>query len=82
MIAKLIQLRAPQEIVDRAMAGREHSVRITLGDDMASEDYLSFIVQPNEGPLIGYHSAQHEAATRTLLDRCANALGYKIVLVK
>ena len=81
MIAKLIDLKAPQEIIDKAMAGREHSFRVTIADDMASEDYLSFFIQPETGPLIGYYSAQHEAATRPLLERCARALGYEIILV-
>lgn len=81
MIAKLLELRAPQEIIDQAMAGRDRSVNVIIADDMASEDYLNFTVQPNVGPFIGYYSAQHEAATRPLLERCAEVLGYKIILV-
>jgi hypothetical protein len=81
MIAKLIELKAPQEIIDAAVAGRERALRITVADDAATDDYLSFVVQPDEGPFIGYYSAQHEAATRPLLERCARTLGYKIILV-
>ncbi|HUE71364.1 MAG TPA: hypothetical protein VMP01_10810 [Pirellulaceae bacterium] len=81
MIAKLIELKAPQAIIDAAVAGRERSYSVTVADDMASEDFLSFIVRPGEGPLIGYQSRQHEAAVRPLLDRCARALNYEILLV-
>lgn len=81
MLAKLIELKAPQNIIDEVVAGRASAVRITVSDDDSSENYLSFFVRPNAGPLIGYYSAQHEAATKSLLERCAIALGYKIVLV-
>jgi hypothetical protein len=81
MLAKLIELKALQAIIDDVVAGRERSVRITIADDMASDDYLSFIVRPNDGVLIGYYSAQHEAATRSLVERCADVLGYKTVLL-
>jgi hypothetical protein len=81
MLAKLIELKAPQAIIDDVIAGREQSLRVTVADEMASDDYLSFIVRPNEGPLIGYFSAQHEEATRPLVERCVHALGYEIVLV-
>ena len=42
---------------------------VTVADDITMEEYLSFVVRPDEGPLIGYYSAQHEAAMRPLLER-------------
>jgi hypothetical protein len=81
MLAKLIELQAPQAVIDEVAASRERALRITIADNSASDDYLRFIVRPNDGLLIGYHSAQHEAATKPLLDRCAAALSYEIVLV-
>lgn len=81
MLAKLIELKAPQAVIDEVTTGRERALRITIADDRAADNRLSFIVRPNDGLLIGYHSAQHEAATRPLLDRCAAALGYEIVLI-
>jgi len=81
MIAKLIELKAPQSMIDEAMSGREHSFHVTIADDSASEDYLSFMLRPRSGPLIGYYSARHEAATQPLLERCACVLGYEIILV-
>lgn len=78
IIAKLIELKAPQAIIDAVLAGRERSYSVTVADDMASEDYLNIIVRPDEGPLIGYHSAQHEAAVRSLVERCVRALDYEL----
>ena len=42
---------------------------------------LIAFAKANEGILIGYASAQHEAASRPLLDRCARALNYRIELL-
>lgn len=81
MLAKLIELKAPQSIIDEVVAGRDRALRVTISDDTSSESYLSFIVRPDDGPLIGYHSAQHEEASRSLVERCAVVLGYEIILV-
>ncbi|MEZ6141878.1 MAG: hypothetical protein R3B84_15005 [Zavarzinella sp.] len=81
IVVKLIELKAPQIIIDQQIASRERSYRVVLADDMASDDYLSFILQPDEGPLIGYSSGQHEDAVRPLVERCAKALNYRIKLV-
>lgn len=82
MIAALIRMKAPQEVIDKAVAGRDRSLSITVADDETAENaYLSFMVRPEEAILIGYHSAQHEAAASSLLERCAAALNYQIKLV-
>jgi hypothetical protein len=81
VIAKLIELKAPQPIIDAAIAGRNRSYSVTVADDMASKKSLSFIVRPGEGLLIGYHSAQHKGEVRDLVERCAKALNYEIVVV-
>ena len=81
MLAKLIELKAPQAIIDEVSAGREHSLRVTVADDNASDNYLSFLVRPNNGLLIGYYSATHERTCRPMLERCATALNYQITLV-
>lgn len=81
MIAKLIELKAPQSIIDDAMAGREQSFRVTIADGPGDDSYISFMLQPNTGPLIGYHSRQHEDTARAIVDRCASALDYQIVVV-
>ena len=82
IIAKLIELKAPQQIIDHAMAGRDDSYHVTISDGPSDGDCsISFILQPNTGPLIGYHSRQHEEQSRPLLERCAKALGYQIILL-
>jgi hypothetical protein len=81
MIAKLIELKAPQAIIDKAAAGRNRSYSVVVADHMDSENHLSFMVRPDDGILIGYHSGQHEASVRSLVERCAHVLDYDIVLV-
>ena len=82
MLAAMIRMKAPQAMIDKVAAGRDRSLSITIADDDTHEDaYLSFMVRPDDGILIGYDSAQHEAAAQSLLERCAAALGYQIKLV-
>lgn len=81
MLAKLIALNASQAIIDNIAASRASAVRITVAEDDATDDYLSFIVRDGEGPLVGYYSAQHEEATRPLVERCAATLGYQVILI-
>ena len=81
MVAKLIELNAPQQIIDTAMAGRDRSLRVTVADDALSDVYLSFVVRPGAGLLIGYYSGRHEVAARPVLERCARALGYDATVV-
>lgn len=81
MLVKLIELKAPQAIIEDVVASRASALRITVADDDASDDYLSFMVRDGDGPLIGYYSEQHEEATRALVERCAKALGYRARLV-
>jgi hypothetical protein len=78
VIAKLIELNAPKAIIDAEIAARDRSYSVTVADDLASEDYLSFIVRPGAGPLVGYHSKQREAAIRNLVERYARALDHEI----
>lgn len=81
LIAKLLELDAPQAIIDDAIARRDESYRVSIADGMTSEESLSFLVQRDEGPLIGYSSAEHEKALAPLVARCAAALNYRIELL-
>lgn len=83
MIAKLIQLKAPQTVIDRAVAGRAGSLMIFIADDeqSAKEVYLNLNVRPDDGILIGYSSRSHEQSVWPLVERCAKALNYEIHLV-
>jgi hypothetical protein len=81
MIGKLIELKAPQHLIDAAVGGRDRSFSVVVADEMDSDNCLSFIVQPDSGILIGYNSGQHEATVRPLVERCAQALDYEIRLI-
>lgn len=81
MIAKLIELKAPQAIIDQHVGAQQQAVRVVVSDDMSSDDFLTFVLMPDEGPFIGYSSAQHEESVAPLLARCATALSYQAVLI-
>jgi hypothetical protein len=81
ILAKLIELKAPQAIIDEVIDGRASALRVIVADDAVTDNFLSLIVRQNDGPLIGYHSAQHEAACRSLVIRCADALNYTVTLL-
>lgn len=83
MIAKLIQLKAPQEVIDRAVEGRASALMVFVADaeESAKKAYLNLNVRPEEGILIGYSSRSHEQSTWPLVERCAKALGYEAMLV-
>ena len=80
-IAKLIELNAPQEIIDQQRAAQSRSISVVITDELTADDFLRFTVKPDEGILIGYSSGQHEAAVRPLVERCATALNYRIDLL-
>jgi hypothetical protein len=82
MVAKLIELKAPQAVIDQHMAARDHAFSIFIADAPAStEVYLQFVAMPEKGPFISYHSRQHQEAAKPLLDRCAHALDYTCQLI-
>ncbi len=77
IIAKLVELNAPQEIIDTQLAGQSQALQIVIADDPTSDVHLKFTVKPNDGIFIGYFSWDHEQATRPLLERCARVLNYQ-----
>ena len=81
VIAKLVELGAPQAIIDAQVAAQQQAVRVVIADDPTSGAFLTFVLVPNEGPFISYVSAQHEESVAPLLARCARALTYHAVLV-
>jgi len=78
VLAKLIELRAPQNYVDELAKGRNRARMVLIADDPSSEDYLDFMICPNRGIVIAHYSGRHQNATRPLLKRCARALDYVI----
>jgi hypothetical protein len=78
MIAKLEQLNAPAEMLERYIARRQQAISCYLSDDGSDDGYLHFTLWPNEPIFIDYHSPRHEERSRPLLERLATALGYEI----
>jgi hypothetical protein len=78
MLAKLFELKAPQHLIDEVLRERERTKLVLIADHPSTEDYLQFMVRPNDRLIIPHYSGQHEAATRPLLKRCARVLAYGI----
>ncbi|PQO31652.1 hypothetical protein [Blastopirellula marina] len=81
IVAKLVELNAPQEVIDFQRASQDRAIQVVIANDATSDDYLQFTVKPNNGIFIGYSSSQHESATRRLVERCAQVLNYQINLL-
>jgi hypothetical protein len=81
MIVQFQRMGMPGEVIAAHREMREQAFRVVVTDDAASDvAYLHFVTMPGEGLFIGYHSGWHEEASRSLLERCARALGYRIEL--
>jgi hypothetical protein len=81
MVAAFLRLNAPEATVQFYAARQGDSFQVEVADDSDSEIFIRFALIPDVAPLIGYSSAQDEAASRPLVERCARALNYRIVLV-
>lgn len=58
----------------------EKAICVHFGDDLNSEEaLLSTPIVPEEPLFFEYSSRNHQDGTRSLVARCAAALGYKIV---
>ena len=52
-IAKLIELNAPQDIIDQQIAAQSGSIAVVIADDMSSDDYFpDHLVDKGKGLLI------------------------------
>lgn len=81
MIEQFLRMGLPhlRAQISTLQSVRDEAVEIHLADDV-SEQALSFVVIPGEPLFVGYSSEQHEQETRSLLERCAGALGYEVEL--
>lgn len=67
------------EHIDRLQQARETAVMVVVTDDLRSEDErLRFAVVPDEPIVVGYYSRRHQRLSESLLQRCADVLGYQI----
>lgn len=81
IVAKLVELNAPQEVIDFQLAAQDRAIQVVIADDALSDNCLQFTVKPNSGIFVGYLSREHEISTRSLVERCATVLGYQIKLL-
>lgn len=81
MIRQFERMGAPQTIVEEHRRLQPWAVRFVVADTPDFVDaYLCFTAMPGQGLFIGYHSAEHLEASASLLERCADVLGYRIRL--
>lgn len=76
MVAELIELDAPQEMIDDARTGV--LLRVSIFDLEFSDDTVTFDLAPNTLSLVGYYPDTGNVLA--LLERCANALGYSLTI--
>lgn len=68
------------DATDTTSAGLvERTFSIVLADNADTLDYVSFEVRPGDSIRIGFRNEQHQAATRSLVERCARLLDYEVV---
>jgi|CXWL01.1.fsa_nt_gi hypothetical protein len=77
VIAKLLVLQAPQEIIDQQLAIQDRTISVAVTDDSASDAYLSFFVKPDLPIVCCLNVGQEAEVVRPLVERCARALGYR-----
>ncbi len=61
---------------------RDASLMVAVADkERYGKAYLSFLLKPDQAIFVDYEDAHHEDAARSLLERAARALGYRITIV-
>ena len=76
MVAELIELDAPQEMIDDARTGV--LLRISIFDFDFSDDGVTFDLTPSTISLVGHYPDRDTGNVLTLLERCARTLGYSL----
>lgn len=79
-VKKWGQITVDRKYLEHLHKVRDEAVFIYFGDNPGSEDaILSTAVIPGNPLVVDFSSPEHRRATRPLLERCANVLGYEIV---
>ncbi|HEY7117597.1 MAG TPA: hypothetical protein VH475_13495 [Tepidisphaeraceae bacterium] len=82
MLAQFQRMNAPPAVIEAHRAALGKAVRIVVSDrEDYDDDYLAFTTWPNNDPLVGYSSRQHEGAAAPLLERACKILRYRAELV-
>lgn len=81
MLATFLRLKAPETTVQFYSSRQKQSFMVEIADAADTDLSVYFALVPDVALLIGYSSAQDEAVCLPLVERCARALGYQVVLV-
>lgn len=78
MVAELIELDAPQSMIDNACTGI--LVRISLYDYEFSDDSVTFDLTPVTSSIRGHYPDGDTGSILSLLERTAGTLGYSLAI--
>ncbi|MCC9656723.1 hypothetical protein [Rhodopirellula halodulae] len=78
MVAELIELDAPRQMIDDARSGV--ILRVSIYDFDFSDDYVTFDITPAMYSLIGHYPDGDTGTILGLLDRCSRVLDYSLAI--
>lgn len=78
MVAELIELNAPQQMIDDARFGI--LLRISIHAFELSDDSVTFDITPATTSLIGHYPDGDTGTMLGLLERCSKAIGYSLTI--
>ena len=76
MVAELVELDAPQQMIDDARSGV--ILRVTIYDFDFSDDSVTFDITPATVSLIGHYPDGDAGTVLELLERCSKVLDYSL----
>src|SRR6476620_5234919 len=59
-VVRLIQLRAPQHLIDLTIADQADAIWVTLADSAHDDRKLQLTLRKNQAPMVGYASYDEE----------------------
>ena len=78
MVAELIELKAPQQMIDDARTGI--LLRVSLCDYEFSDDSIVFDLTPATSSIVGHYPDGDTGTILTMLERAAGVLDYSLAI--
>ncbi len=78
MVAELIELNAPRQMIDDARSGI--ILRVSIYDFDYSDDSVTFDITPATSSLIGHYPDGDTGTVIGLLERCSRVLDYSVTI--
>lgn len=78
MVAELIELDSPQQMIDDARTGVR--LRVSINDSDFSDDGVVFDITPATHSITGHYPTSDCGTVLQLLRRCSETLGYELEL--